>query len=268
MGFDTTSANTGGENGACVLLQTKIGKTLLSFACRHHVLETTVANLMSKLKFEKTGPTILLFKRLQQHWSEIDTSKCISAGRDRWMMNRISKEEKADIITFIYEQLQLYHPRGDYKELLILVLLILGDDNVKEKPQPPGAMSTARFMCQIIYCCKIYLYRTQISLDKKEMKDVQIIVLFAIKIYLKQWFTSSVAAFAPANDLNYLKSLDNFKMLDPTMKNAVESVISIMIKMQWEYLYEPLVGLCLFDERLPNEMRNVVANKILNGEFS
>ena len=38
MCFDTTSANTGSQIGACVLLEQKLGKDL-QLACRHHILE-------------------------------------------------------------------------------------------------------------------------------------------------------------------------------------------------------------------------------------
>jgi hypothetical protein len=39
MSFDTTSSNTGELNGACTLLQQKIGRSLFSVACRHHIHE-------------------------------------------------------------------------------------------------------------------------------------------------------------------------------------------------------------------------------------
>lgn len=38
MCFDTTSTNTGHLNGACVLLEQMLGRSLLALACRHHIL--------------------------------------------------------------------------------------------------------------------------------------------------------------------------------------------------------------------------------------
>ncbi|KAJ8416198.1 hypothetical protein AAFF_G00382200 [Aldrovandia affinis] len=43
MSFDTTSSNTGRNNGACVLIEQQLKKDLLYFACRHHVLELLFA---------------------------------------------------------------------------------------------------------------------------------------------------------------------------------------------------------------------------------
>lgn len=39
MSFDTTTANTGALAGACTLLEQRLGRRLLSLACRHHVHE-------------------------------------------------------------------------------------------------------------------------------------------------------------------------------------------------------------------------------------
>lgn len=40
MVFDTTESNTGLRNGKCALLEKKLNRELLWFACRHHVLWT------------------------------------------------------------------------------------------------------------------------------------------------------------------------------------------------------------------------------------
>ncbi|KAG0727210.1 hypothetical protein GWK47_035121 [Chionoecetes opilio] len=42
MSFDTTASNTGPQKRACVLIEQKMGKDLLHFACRHHILELVV----------------------------------------------------------------------------------------------------------------------------------------------------------------------------------------------------------------------------------
>lgn len=46
ISFDTTSANTGRLNGACVLIEQKLGKDLLWLACRHHVLEVVCGDVV------------------------------------------------------------------------------------------------------------------------------------------------------------------------------------------------------------------------------
>ena len=48
MSFDTTAANTGHINGACVILEDKLNKKLLYLACRHHILEVVCAEVFKK----------------------------------------------------------------------------------------------------------------------------------------------------------------------------------------------------------------------------
>ena len=42
MCFNTTNSNTGRLAGACVFLEQKLGKELLSLACRHHIMELII----------------------------------------------------------------------------------------------------------------------------------------------------------------------------------------------------------------------------------
>ena len=37
--FDTTASNTGVHASACVLLEEKLGRDLISLACRHHIMD-------------------------------------------------------------------------------------------------------------------------------------------------------------------------------------------------------------------------------------
>ena len=36
MCFDTTASNTGNKQGACTIIESKLGRSLLQLACRHH----------------------------------------------------------------------------------------------------------------------------------------------------------------------------------------------------------------------------------------
>lgn len=49
LSFDTTSSNKGCHSGACVLIEQKLGKDLLHFACRHHILELIVGAAFTSL---------------------------------------------------------------------------------------------------------------------------------------------------------------------------------------------------------------------------
>lgn len=63
VSFDTTASNTGVYSGACVLLEQKMGKELISLACRHHILELIVAKVFDTLMGLSSGPNIKLFQR-------------------------------------------------------------------------------------------------------------------------------------------------------------------------------------------------------------
>ncbi|KAJ8411990.1 hypothetical protein AAFF_G00142570 [Aldrovandia affinis] len=79
MSFDTTSSNTGRNNGACVLIEQQLKKDLLYFACRHHVLELP-AEAFKTVMGPMSGPNVTMFKRFQDHWQFIDRSQFESAA--------------------------------------------------------------------------------------------------------------------------------------------------------------------------------------------
>ncbi|KAG0725879.1 hypothetical protein GWK47_037739 [Chionoecetes opilio] len=74
MCFDTTSANTGAINGACTILQQKIGRPLVSLACRHHVHELVLEKAFSTCLGSSSGPEITIFSHFKDSWSYINQS--------------------------------------------------------------------------------------------------------------------------------------------------------------------------------------------------
>ena len=62
MCFDTTAANTGHRSGICILLEQKLGRNLLHFACRHHVMKIILAAAFQSTLGGNSGPDVLLFK--------------------------------------------------------------------------------------------------------------------------------------------------------------------------------------------------------------
>ena len=61
MSFDTTASNTGLKSGACLLLEQKLQKQLISLACRHHIHELIVARVFDSLMGPSSGPDMKLF---------------------------------------------------------------------------------------------------------------------------------------------------------------------------------------------------------------
>ena len=62
--FDTTASNTSTSIGACAILEQKLNRNLLHFACRHHIMELLAATAF-KVTVEPTttGPTNSLFAK-------------------------------------------------------------------------------------------------------------------------------------------------------------------------------------------------------------
>lgn len=63
MCFDTTSLNTGHKSGACVLIEQKVKKELLSLACRHHIMELIISTVFEVCMGVSSSPEVALFKR-------------------------------------------------------------------------------------------------------------------------------------------------------------------------------------------------------------
>lgn len=126
MCFDTTASNTGVHTGACVLLEKKMKKKLHYFACRHHVLELTPTAIYEKIYEATSGPDPQLFKQFQYAWSSIDKTKFVS-GMDDPEMKPFLMQIRKDTVKFCKDQLLNFQPRDDYKEILELPLLILGE---------------------------------------------------------------------------------------------------------------------------------------------
>ena len=124
--FDTTSANTGRVNGACVMIEQLLSRDLLCLACRHHILELIAAAAFKKVLPSSSSPNIQLFKRFKDNWEFIDQAKYEDASTD---------EVAASGVEDIQEEMIKFNegvwttetqPRDDYRELMELTLLFLG----------------------------------------------------------------------------------------------------------------------------------------------
>lgn len=144
MRFDTTASNTGLHAGACVLLEEKLGRDLISLACRHHIMKLIMANVFATLMGPSSGPNIKLFQRFGEYWGSIDQSS-YKSGLDLDSIASALNPVRDDLIHFIRQQLTGFQPRDDYCELLQLSLLFLGAEcSANVHIQAPGAFHRAR----------------------------------------------------------------------------------------------------------------------------
>lgn len=72
MCTDATRSNTGNRKSACVLLEKKMKKNLLYFACEHHVHEIILGGVYEKLFGYTKAPEEALFLKLKSNWSELE----------------------------------------------------------------------------------------------------------------------------------------------------------------------------------------------------
>lgn len=258
MSFDTTSSNTGQFSGACTLIQQKLEKDLMFLACRHHIMELLVGAAFSAcMETITSGPDVALFKRFAKKWSVMDQSSYQIA--DKMANFALIAPKKDDILTFAKQQLLEKQPRDDYRELLELSVIFLGDTpegGVSFKC--PGPMHHARWMSKVIYSFKVWMFSGQFKLTKKELHGLERFLVFIIKFYLKAWTTATEAVLAPASDLALLQQLTAFEEHDQEVAKAASKKLASHL---W-YLSEELVGLSLFDDSVPHDMKAKIVQKM------
>lgn len=248
MCFDTTASNTGNKKGACVAIETMLDRTLLGFACRHHINEIIVAEVFEKCFGCSSGPEIQLFKRFRNAWKTIDTSS--------YETDHENHSWKGTVLSFCQEQLNCRHPRADYKELLQLSVIFLGGDIPNFDFKQPGAMHRARWMAKIIYSIKIVLFKQQFKMKKTELHAIERFTQFAVQYYVPNWFKSTMASAAPRNDLEYMQSLQASK------DKELSVVASRALGRHLWYLSEELVSLAFMDEGVPIDMKRMMVSEL------
>lgn len=261
MSFDTTAANTGQFNGACICLEKEIGRPLFWLACRHHILEIILSKVFQICFGPSTSPDIPLFKRFKDVWEKID--KNLYRGIDEKSYSGLRKENLEWINSLSIKD--TYHPRDDYLELIELTGLILGKKYNKVHWQYPGAVHRARWMAKLIYAMKIFLFRDQseVNLSREELDKITRFVKFGVLIYTKYWISAPLAAEAAINDLNLWIKLKKYNSVDREISKLTTQVLERHL---W-YVSDELVGLSIFSEQISLEEKSKIINSMLNKDY-
>jgi hypothetical protein len=260
MCFDTTASNTGRKNGACVLIEQKLGKDLLYLPCRHHIFELVLEAVISVTVTPSASPEILIFKKFQAHWASLDKAEYRTALDDEFTASAVA-DIKDEIITFAMDQLNHQQPRDDYRELLEISITFLGSEPPRGiRFLAPGAMHKARWMAKAIYAIKMWMFKGQFPLTKKEEAGIRDIAIFVVRFYLKAWFEAALPTAAPLNDLLLLKNLQQYKTANSTVANAALKKLAGHL---W-YLSEELVAFAFFDERVPIDTKAKMIQALQN----
>lgn len=249
---DTTAANTGSENGAAVLLEGKIGRDLIYLPCRHHIFEIILKEIFLRKVLNSTtvGPNIPLFERFKIEWKNLDHNFFNFGITDAKVRNHINPLIAEEIKDFCFEQLAKDICRDDYKEFLELVVMFLGFDLPNgNKFRKPGASHHARWMAKAIYALKLFMFRDQFKVSKKQLDGLRDVCIFLILLYVKAWFRSNLSIEAPNNDIQFIQASIAYSHVDQTISDII---IEKICNHLW-YLASESIGLSFFDECVPNE---------------
>lgn len=290
MCTDTTSANTGVTNGACVKFEAMIGRNLVYFACRHHMYELIIGAIFILLFDKTTGPNTEMFENFKRDWWQIDKAtfkvhkiKKISSKiriiRNEFHLQPLSKsvfkkkylkELREDVISYIENILttkdKKFIPRGDYLEMMHLCLLVLGKPVPGHTFKLPHNCSNARWMGKVIYSFKIFLFREQVNLSGIEIANLEQFCIFACLIYTKAWIQCCVPSNSPVNDVDFLKSLNRYSRIN----NEIANCAIQKFKDHLWYLGSELVVLSLFSEKVDAKIKNRMFERMTqldNGEW-
>lgn len=262
MSFDTTAANTGHLNGACVLLEQKLGKELLWLACRHHVLEVLCSDIFKKVFGPTSGPNVILFRRFQEFWPNIDQVAYKPCADTRLMTESLAVL-KQEILKFCQDILTGNRgaiPREDYRELLELTMIFLGQTPPRGiRFRVPGAFHHARWMSQLLYVLKLNLFQEQFKLSRHESTACLEFGLFTTLVYVKAWISCTSPCDAPINDLSLIQSLTNYRT---TSKIIADTGIAALGRHLW-YLGQELVPLALFSDLVSAEVKTRMASCLI-----
>lgn len=258
--FDTTSSNTGRLNGACTLLEMKLGRNILFLACRHHIFELVLqAAIFSVKLYSSTGPDIPLFKKFKASFPNINTLNILNCDTSSDLLLLIG-EKREEILLFCLKILKIdQETRHDYTEFLELVVMLLGGTIPKgNKIRKPGAYHQARWMAKAIYSIKIFLLRSEFEISEVEEKALCRICGFVVVNYVKSWFTANKTTQAPWNDILLLKNLNKYKEKDEVVADAC---LQKFVNHLW-YLSDETILFSLFDDNVPLEERQRMAEKL------
>ena len=261
MSFDTTAANTGHKNGACTLIEQKLGKNLLWLPCRHHVHEVLCGDVFKKTFGPTSGPSVELFRRFQEYWPNIDQAAYQPCNDSRLCGDHLSAL-KSESVTFCINVLTAETgciPREDYMELLELTLIFLGEVPPRGvRFRAPGAFHHARWMSKLLYVLKLNLFQDQFQLTKHESSSCLEFGLFVALIYCKAWTTCAFPADAPNNDLCLIRALTNYK----TTSDAISTAGLRAVERHLWYLGQELTPLALFSDNVSPEVKQKIVYRL------
>ena len=272
--FDTTASNTGHTSGAAIRLNYRFNRPVLYLACRHHVFDLLAKNTFYKVVGYDPSPDVLMFKRMKEVFSSLDTSGSFM------MFDVDNKDELIELYTNILTKENVngeLFVRQDYRELAEIALVMVGGElpgGRVIKWRPPGAAHKARFMAFGLCSLKILAFshlqevRNRCfskKIDKKlvfeegTLQNLWRWGQYAVKFYVPQFLLASLGRDAPSNDLNLFKSLLQYREVD---RELADSALDTLSRHRW-YLAEHVIPFALFSDNVTDEEKAKIAERLL-----
>lgn len=258
--FDTTSSNTGRINGSCILLEQKLERDLLYFACRHHIYELILKAVFDCKMPVTSGPNVKMFDRFTKEWNSIKIHSVKPGIEDKYVATHIGDNISYDVIKFCKQEISKPICRDDYREFLELVIIFLGGTVNRNNIRQPGPTHHARWMGKALYVLKIFLFREHFKLTAKELNGLRDISIFLVLLYVKAWFRCTISVEAPNHDLSFVKDAIAYAIVD---NDVSETIVKKMSNHLW-YLSEETVALSFFDKQVPNEVKKKMVESLKN----
>ena len=257
MVFDTTSSNTGWKAGAAVIIEEKCGRPLAWLPCRKHIHELYLRGAWEELFGQDQTPYFEAFKKFQKYWeADLWNKEAIKPlQQKKWMKTRW--DHIVDLCSSSLKKDKM--PRDDYREVMDLVLAVLGSPDKNFSFKKPGAFHKARWMAPTIYSLKMYLLRDELPNSFVNKEKLERYVIFTALFYTEHWLSVSSASDAPLMDLTLLQDMVLYQKQDKQVANAVLKKLSLHT---W-YLNQEYAPLSLFSSKVDDKMKAEIAKKLV-----
>ena len=146
---------------------------MLHLACRHHIHEILLGDVFTLLFVPYRNPEVLMFKCFKQKWSSLCPAQFepITTDQQSVAILDANKDLANETLSLCFNCLkENSYSQNGYQELMELVAICLEEKSARGiRFMAPGPVHRARWMHKAIYCLKIFLFRSQLSLSEGEM---------------------------------------------------------------------------------------------------
>ncbi|KAG0728039.1 hypothetical protein GWK47_033298 [Chionoecetes opilio] len=124
-----------------------------------------------------------------------------------------------------------------------LTLIVLGDTPFPRNPlESSWSHSSGQGRAQKLYSMKMFMFAEQLEYEGRNCCEAGTPQPFLGLFYTPMWMSSTLAADAPENDLQFMKDMMKFKRTDPEIAQAV---LQKLENHKW-YLTQEVVPFALF----------------------